>query len=112
MSWRYGKGLRRRVGKRLDAMRASSVRVLCPTRGYGAEDEEGGADHDRLYTAEQVAWLQAIDHYKRSAGRPFPTWAEVLRVAKAIGYRLPELGDDQAGAELGDDQAGAEGRPA
>ena len=36
---------------------------------------------------EQFEFLMAIDEYKRSNARPFPTWTEVLEIIKAIGYR-------------------------
>jgi hypothetical protein len=29
----------------------------------------------------------AIDQYKRSNQKPFPTWTEVLEIIKAMGYR-------------------------
>lgn len=38
-------------------------------------------------TDEQFEFLLAIDEYKRSNSRPFPTWTEVLDVIKALGYR-------------------------
>ncbi len=43
-------------------------------------------DDDRVYTDEQVEFLIAMDDYKRRHQRPFPTWAEVLRVFKGLGY--------------------------
>jgi hypothetical protein len=36
---------------------------------------------------EQFEFLLAIDEYKKSNSRPFPTWTEVLEVIKALGYR-------------------------
>jgi hypothetical protein len=39
------------------------------------------------YTDEEREFLQAIDRYKHTYDRPFPTWREVLRVAEALGYR-------------------------
>ena len=36
---------------------------------------------------EQYEFLMAIDEYKRTNTRPFPTWTEVLEVVKALGYR-------------------------
>ena len=36
---------------------------------------------------EQFEFLMAIDEYKRTNARPFPTWTEVLEVIKALGYR-------------------------
>ena len=38
-------------------------------------------------TDEQFDFLMAIDEYKRSNTRPFPTWTEVLEVIRALGYR-------------------------
>jgi hypothetical protein len=39
------------------------------------------------YTAEEVEFLMAMDHYKREHDRPFPTLHETLRVLKGLGYR-------------------------
>jgi hypothetical protein len=39
------------------------------------------------YSDEEREFLQAIDCYKHTFDRPFPTWREVLRVAQALGYR-------------------------
>ena len=36
---------------------------------------------------EQFEFLMAIDNYKRTNSRPFPTWTEILEVIKALGYR-------------------------
>jgi hypothetical protein len=41
-----------------------------------------GAD----YTEEEVEFLKVMDRYIRRVGRKFPTFVEVLRVAKAVGY--------------------------
>lgn len=39
------------------------------------------------YTTEQVRFIMTVDRYKRLRNRPFPTWPEVLAVAKSLGYR-------------------------
>jgi len=36
--------------------------------------------------AEVIAFITAIDDYKRVHSRPFPTWSEVLTVLKDLGY--------------------------
>lgn len=49
---------------------------------------------DGDYTADELEFLKALDQYKRLHHRPHPTWAEVLAVAKSLGYRkvaAPEL---------------------
>lgn len=42
-----------------------------------------GAD----YTAEEFEFLQAMERYRREKRRPFPTFTEVLAVARSLGYR-------------------------
>ncbi len=39
------------------------------------------------YTADEVEFLMALDRYKRHRHRPYPTWPEVLAIAKSLGYR-------------------------
>ena len=41
---------------------------------------------ERDYTGDDVAFMTAMDEYKRLSGRNFPTWSEVLEVVRAIGY--------------------------
>lgn len=57
-------------------------------RGPGRRlaDERKAAEEGQM-TDEQFEFLIAIDEYKRSNSRPFPTWTEVLDVIKALGYR-------------------------
>ena len=42
---------------------------------------------ERDYTDEEIAFMKAMDQYKRDNRRPFPTWSEVLEVLAALGYR-------------------------
>ena len=51
--------------------------------GVGCEENFPGCD----YTAEEREFLQAIDRYKRTRGRPYPTWREVLNVMRELGWR-------------------------
>jgi len=41
---------------------------------------------ERDYRPEEVEFMQALDAYKRSSGRMFPTCSEVLEVVKSLGY--------------------------
>lgn len=43
-----------------------------------------------LYTDEEVKFMLALDTYKRTNKRPYPTWIEVLAVAHSLGYRKVE----------------------
>ena len=42
---------------------------------------------ERDYTPEEVEFMHALDDYKRSSGRMFPTCSEVLEVLRSLGYQ-------------------------
>lgn len=42
---------------------------------------------ERDYSEGEVAFMKAMDDYKRKSGRMFPTWSEVLEVLHSLGYR-------------------------
>jgi hypothetical protein len=42
---------------------------------------------EREYAAEEMEFMQALDRYKRTSGRMFPTCSETLEVLKSLGYR-------------------------
>lgn len=42
---------------------------------------------EREYAADEMEFMQALDHYKRTSGRMFPTCSEILEVVKSLGYR-------------------------
>ena len=48
---------------------------------------------DREYSAEEVEFMQALDAYKRSSGRMFPTCSEILEVLHQLGYVRSESAD-------------------
>ena len=54
--------------------------------GHRRTPERRAAEEGEM-NEEQFEFLMAIDQYKRSNQRPFPTWTEVLEVIRAIGYR-------------------------
>lgn len=41
---------------------------------------------EREYNQPEIEFMQAIDAYKRAAGRMFPTCSEILEVIKSLGY--------------------------
>ena len=41
---------------------------------------------ERDYTDEELEFMSAMDDYKRSSGRMFPTCSEVLEVIRGLGY--------------------------
>ena len=45
---------------------------------------------EKDYNDEEIIFMKAMDMYKRSNRRPFPTWSEVLEVLHSLGYRKTE----------------------
>lgn len=41
---------------------------------------------ERDYGPEELEFMQALDRYKRTNGRMFPTCSEVLQVLRSLGY--------------------------
>jgi hypothetical protein len=41
---------------------------------------------ERDYSVVELEFMQAMQAYKQSSGRMFPTWSEVLEVLRALGY--------------------------
>lgn len=41
---------------------------------------------ERDYSNDEIEFMQALDAYKRSSGRMFPTCSEILEVVRALGY--------------------------
>lgn len=41
---------------------------------------------ERDYTGEEIEFMRALDHYKRTSGRMFPTCSEILEVIRRLGY--------------------------
>lgn len=56
---------------------------------------------ERDYSEQEIAFMQAMDDYKRAAGRMFPTCSEVLEVVRSLGY--VQLSEEQRKELLGDE---------
>ena len=48
---------------------------------------------ERDYNTDEIDFMQALDAYKRSSGRMFPTCSEILEVVRGLGYA--RLTDDE-----------------
>lgn len=42
---------------------------------------------DYEYDADEWEFIQAVEKYKKEKKRPFPSFAELLGVAKGLGYK-------------------------
>lgn len=62
------------------------------------------------YSDDEVAFIKAMDRYKRTRRRPYPTCAEVLAVLESLGWRRvaepeaelprPVFGDEPGAREV------------
>jgi hypothetical protein len=41
---------------------------------------------EREYSDDEIQFMHALDAYKRTSGRMFPTCSEILEVIRALGY--------------------------
>jgi hypothetical protein len=48
---------------------------------------------ERDYSTDEIEFMQALDEYKRTSGRMFPTCSEILEVLGAIGYVKQPVSD-------------------
>jgi len=52
---------------------------------------------ERDYNDAEIEFMHALDAYKRSSGRMFPTCSEILEVIRNLGYvRLPQTAAPEA----------------
>lgn len=59
---------------------------------------------ERDYSQDEIEFMQAMDEYKRTSGRMFPTCSEILEVLSEMGYRRlspAELADTTATEKTG-----------
>lgn len=56
---------------------------------------------ERDYTGDEIEFMHALDAYKRSSGRMFPTCSEILEVVRGLGYAKPSHLCDVMPAESG-----------
>ena len=88
--------LDRRTGmdrRRRDNLVASDRRAgLDRRRGPGIrlEPDRKSAEEGEM-TDDQFEFIMAVDKYKRTNSRPFPTLTEILEIVKDIGYKKTRL---------------------
>src|SRR5262249_15581667 len=64
------------------AARAAAIRRQSARRRF-----VDPATTERDYSPAEMEFMFAMDQYKKSSGRMFPTWSEVLEVLEGLGYR-------------------------
>jgi len=60
----------------------ATPRPLRPLQSVSAPPPRHGGE-----SSAQEEFFAAVERYRRTQGRPFPTWSEVLEIAASLGYR-------------------------
>ena len=82
---------RRRKERRLDDIGTDAPPVEPAKRRKQRRRQIDPTTCERDYSNDEIAFMHALDDYKRRNGRMFPTCSEILEVVRAMGYvRLNE----------------------
>lgn len=79
---------RRRQPRREDAEEAAAPVKLERRTKVQRRRQIDPTTCERDYSEQEVAFMNAMDEYKRKSGRMFPTCSEVLEVIRGLGYVL------------------------
>jgi hypothetical protein len=63
---------------------------------------------EKQYTPDEMEFMNAMQRFKEGSGKSFPSHAEVLKIAIAIGYRLAIDEPDSSEVEPVDEPSAAE----
>ena len=85
---------RRRAGRRKEAEADTSNPAKAVQRKTQRRRQIDPTTCERDYSEKEIEFMHALDAYKRSAGRMFPTCSEVLEVIRSLGY--VQLTEEQA----------------
>ncbi len=76
------------TGKRSGGdQRKSNLPIMVERRKVQRRRQIDPTTCEREYTDEEVEFMQALDQYKRTSGRMFPTCSEILEVLRGLGYQ-------------------------
>jgi hypothetical protein len=89
------------TGKRKESeRRQSSVPVAVDRRKVQRRRQIDPTTCEREYNELEIEFMHALDEYKRSSGRMFPTCSEILEVLMKLGYRKVENGCVQVNGSM------------
>ncbi|GIW98725.1 MAG: hypothetical protein KatS3mg111_2058 [Pirellulaceae bacterium] len=78
-------------GPQIDSPTAGSTQGAPARRKKQRRRQIDPTTCERDYSQDEIEFMRALDAYKRSSGRMFPTCSEILEVVRSIGYvRLTE----------------------
>jgi hypothetical protein len=59
---------------------------------------------DKQYTDDEMEFMNAMQRFKESSGKSFPTYREVIRVVVGLGYRRAVVDLDAEQSDAGGDE--------
>jgi hypothetical protein len=82
---------RRADGRRADDQTTGAAQSALPTRlerrkKVNRRRQIDPTTCERDYSDDELQFMNALDDYKRTSGRMFPTCSEVLEVVRSLGY--------------------------
>ena len=103
LSRRGPKGRRKAEDRREVDTPVAEERRQAPRRKVQRRRQIDPTTCERDYSEQEIEFMQAMDAYKRSSGRMFPTCSEILEVIRDLGYQqvgAPTDSLDAATAEV------------
>lgn len=77
---------RRREDRRADEDATAAVEAKPARRKAQRRRQIDPTTCERDYSNDEIEFMRALDDYKRTSGRQFPTCSEILEVVRALGY--------------------------
>ena len=77
---------RRDADRRKENAAIVAERRQTPRRKVARRRQIDPTTCEREYNDDEIEFMHALDAYKRSSGRMFPTCSEILEVIRAMGY--------------------------
>jgi len=74
----------------LSLHKVSRMFKASPNRTYHKSTKRKQIDPttcERDYSSDEIEFMQALESYKKSNGRKFPTLSEILEVVRSLGYQ-------------------------
>lgn len=83
---RRGQGRRKSADRRQQSVPVAVERRTTERRKVQRRRQIDPTTCERDYTETEIEFMSAMDAYKRSSGRMFPTCSEILEVLRGLGY--------------------------
>ena len=84
---RRAKDRRAKTERRIKAETKTTERRTAPRRKVPRRRQIDPTTCERDYTPDEINFMRAMDDYKRTSGRMFPTCSEILEVVEKLGYK-------------------------